>query len=143
MARWEGRLRWYFDQNRDEIIQYFQGLDRRDRMRGCGQPRGPYVARAGGPGCERIEKGPCAPWLADVGKLWSGYDAELNSIATADQKAKKGDLRLEKPGRQLLDSNTIDPIIPYFDTVVGVLLILGLFTRLASLAGPPSCFPSA
>jgi uncharacterized membrane protein YphA (DoxX/SURF4 family) len=34
-----------------------------------------------------------------------------------------------------LDSNTIDIIIRYFDITVGVLLICGLFTRLAATAG--------
>ena len=31
--------------------------------------------------------------------------------------------------------NIVDLFIPWFDTIVGALLILGLFTRLASLAG--------
>lgn len=140
LARWEGRLRWYFDQNRDEMIQYFQGLDRRDRMREEAARQGVESLRYQADQVVSELKQARAPWLADVAKLWSGYDAELIAIATDDQKSKKGDLRLEKPGRQLLDSNTIDPIIPYFDAVVGALLILGLFTRLASLAGAAFLF---
>ena len=42
---------------------------------------------------------------------------------------------MSKPAVGLMDTNTIDRIVPYFDALVGVLLILGLFTRLAALAG--------
>ena len=63
-----------------------------------------------------------------------GYADELNAIATEEQKSE-GQLAIGKPARRLLDTETINVIIPYFDTIVGVLLILGLFTRLAALAG--------
>ncbi len=33
LDHWEGQLAWYFDDNGDEIIKYFQGLDRRAAMR--------------------------------------------------------------------------------------------------------------
>jgi len=140
LAQWEGRLRWYFDQNREEIIKYFEGLDRRDANRGDASHQGVESLRGQAEQIEKELKKARAPWLADVGKLWAGYDAALNAIATRAQLAQRGDLRLEKPGSQLLDTNTIDPIIPYFDTALGVLLILGLFTRLASLAGAAFLF---
>ena len=75
-----------------------------------------------------------APWLAQVGDLWASYDKSLNDIATPEQQ-KRGSLRLSKPEVGLLDTNTIDRIVPYFDAIVGALLILGLFTRLAAVAG--------
>ena len=30
---WVGQLKWYLDSNRDEIVEYFQGLDRVDANR--------------------------------------------------------------------------------------------------------------
>ncbi len=42
---------------------------------------------------------------------------------------------MSKPAVGWLDTNTIDRIVPWFDTIVGALLILGLFTRIAALAG--------
>jgi uncharacterized membrane protein YphA (DoxX/SURF4 family) len=73
-------------------------------------------------------------WLADIDEMWNGYAADLNGLATAEQQ-NKGQLTLGKPGRRWLDTVTIDRIIPYFDAIVGGLLILGLFTRIAALAG--------
>ena len=72
--------------------------------------------------------------MAQIGELWAGYDEALNAIATPDQR-KLGPVRLAKPAVGLLDTNTIDRIVPWFDALVGVLLILGLFTRVAALAG--------
>jgi uncharacterized membrane protein YphA (DoxX/SURF4 family) len=72
--------------------------------------------------------------LAPVDALWRGIARELNGVATAEQR-KSGSLRLEKPGRRFLDSERIDLIIPWFDAVVGALLIMGLFTRPAACLG--------
>jgi uncharacterized membrane protein YphA (DoxX/SURF4 family) len=66
--------------------------------------------------------------------MWVGYSEELNAIANDEQK-NAGTLAISKPARRFLDTETINVIIPYFDAIVGALLILGLFTRLAALAG--------
>ena len=63
---------------------------------------------------EKIESelaGARAPWLAQVGELWAGYDKALNAIATPEQQ-KRGPVRLSKPAVGLLDTNTIDRIVP-------------------------------
>ena len=54
-------------------------------------------------------------------------------------------LRLPRPGRRTLDVDTvlIDRIVPWFDLIVGALLIVGLFTRLAALAGAGFCSRSS
>jgi uncharacterized membrane protein YphA (DoxX/SURF4 family) len=75
------------------------------------------------------------PWLSEVDQMWNGVEADINALAVADQKSR-GYVWLERPYRDpwaLLP--WIDRMIPWFDTVVGGCLILGLFTRLASLAG--------
>jgi uncharacterized membrane protein YphA (DoxX/SURF4 family) len=129
-----GQLKWYFDTNRDEIVEYFQGLDRRDanaKDAAKGEIeslRGQATKIAG----ELSMK--AGPWLASVEKLWAGYADELNAIAT-DEQRNAGALAMGKPARRFLDTETINVIIPYFDAIVGALLILGLFTRLAALAG--------
>ncbi len=132
---WVAQLKWYFNANRDDIVEYFQGLDRRDAnekdaaksevesLRGQATKIAAEVTSARG------------PWLASVKKMWNGYSDELNAIATDEQKSAAGALAISKPARRFLDTETINVIIPYFDTIVGVLLILGLFTRLAALAG--------
>jgi uncharacterized membrane protein YphA (DoxX/SURF4 family) len=44
-------------------------------------------------------------------------------------------MKRSKPAPGFLNTNLIDRVIPWFDAVVGVLLIVGLFTRVAALAG--------
>jgi len=133
-ASWEGQLKWYFDEHHDAIIEYFQGLDRRDANRKDAARQAVESLRGQADKIESELTSARAPWLAQVGDLWASYDKALNAIATEEQ-AKKGPVRLSKPSVGLMDTNTIDRIVPYFDALVGVLLILGLFTRIAALAG--------
>ena len=134
LKNWEGQLTWYFNDNGDAIIEYFQGLDRRADNRKDVAKQEVESLRGQADQIESKLTAKRAPWLAQVGKLWAGYDAALNAIATAEQK-ERGPVHLSKPAVGLLDTNTIDRIVPWFDTVVGVLLILGLFTRVAAVAG--------
>jgi uncharacterized membrane protein YphA (DoxX/SURF4 family) len=128
------QLKWFFDQNRDEIETYFAGLKRREDARRDPARKevdslrdqtklwvGEMYAKRG-------------PWLAAVDGMWRGYEEDLNAIATPEQR-ERGQRRLAKPGRKLLDSVFMDRVVPWFDLAVGALLIAGLFTRVASLAG--------
>lgn len=76
-----------------------------------------------------------ASWTNHIEGIWDSLEAQINGLAT-DKQAELEPVRLHRPYNQV-NSNLrwIDKIIPWFDTVVGVLLILGLFTRLASFAG--------
>ena len=71
--------------------------------------------------------------VGPVDRIWDGYEAELNALANDDQRPL-GPVELTRPGRRTLDSRTIDKIIPYFDLTLGLLLMLGLFTRTAATA---------
>jgi len=132
--RWERQLRWYFNEHRDDILEYFHGLDRRAANRQQQALREVASLRGQAVTIEMNLVGDRASWLDQVGKLWASYDKSLNAIAT-DEQRQRGPVRLAKPAVGLLDTNTIDRIVPYFDLIVGALLILGLFTRLAALAG--------
>jgi uncharacterized membrane protein YphA (DoxX/SURF4 family) len=74
------------------------------------------------------------PWLATLQNLCLGYTDDLNGLAT-DEQAKRGPVTLPTPGARLFDSRFIDAIIPTFDLIVGICLMLGLLTRLNCLAG--------
>ncbi|NLX54585.1 MAG: DoxX family protein [Planctomycetaceae bacterium] len=133
-TQWEGQLDWYFREHKDDLIKYFHGLERQAANRADVAKR--QVASLRGQ-AEQIEAelvADSAPWLAQVAKLWTGYDDALNAIATADQQ-QRGRLTIGKPQPGLLNTNFIDRFVPWFDAVVGALLIVGLFTRLAALAG--------
>jgi uncharacterized membrane protein YphA (DoxX/SURF4 family) len=66
----------------------------------------------------------------------------MNAIATSQQRSA-GSVRLAKPARRFYDSETIDSVIPWFDAVLGVLLIAGLFTGPAALVGAAFLFSVA
>ncbi len=82
---------------------------------------------------ERNQK--LAEWSADLESMWAGLESEVNALAVADQ-AKKPALSIHRPFAQPNSAlQWINRIVPWFDLIVGALLVLGLFTRIASLAG--------
>ncbi|MFO7906752.1 MAG: DoxX family membrane protein [Planctomycetota bacterium] len=131
---WKRQLAWYFSKHEDDVVSYFHGLRRRDANRENPARREVESLRAQSEKIEAELATARAPWLAQVEKLWESYEKALNEIATPEQR-ERGRVALAKPAVGLLDTNTIDRIVPYFDAIVGALLILGLFTRIAALAG--------
>jgi uncharacterized membrane protein YphA (DoxX/SURF4 family) len=131
---WSRQLTWYFDVHGEDIVKYFHGLDRRDANRQQAALREVTSLREQAEKIESDLSSERTGWLKQIDQLWASYDRALNNIATGPQR-EAGTSRLPKPAVGLLDTNTIDRIVPYFDALVGVLLILGLFTRLAALAG--------
>lgn len=72
-------------------------------------------------------------WKQEVDGMWSAYEGRLNELAVKDQAEKVGTIVAHRPFDQPYSQlKIINKVIPWFDTIVGVLLILGLFTRLAS-----------
>ncbi len=73
-------------------------------------------------------------WLAEVEVIWDSFESQIQSLPVATQ-ADKAPLALHRPFAQEYSKlNLINGFIPWFDTIIGVLLILGLFTRFASLS---------
>ncbi len=132
-----GQLNWFLDQNADKVDEYRNGLVRRaenrrnEALHEVTSLRGQlYEIEAD----LNTLKGDLIP---PIDQLWQGYELEINGLANDDQR-RRGWQTLPKPGRRSLDSESIDSIIRYFDVAVGVLLILGLFTRPAAIAA--ACF---
>ena len=73
-------------------------------------------------------------WFAEAEGLWDAYESQINSLATNDQiKRAGGTISIFRNYSQPYSPlKLVNKIIPWFDTIVGALLILGLFTRLAS-----------
>lgn len=129
----EGQLRWFFEENAEDLQQYRLGLERRDRNRADAARREVPSLRGQAEQIEAELVKKRGPWLADLDKLWKGYEADLNAIATGPQ-LNRGYFALPKPGRRMLDSEAVNKIIPYFDLLIGIALLLGLLTRVASVA---------
>jgi len=81
---------------------------------------------------ERSKK--LAGWTSEVTAIWDSFEAQINGLAV-NRQAERSALPIH---RHFDDENAmskwVDKIIPWFDTIVGVLLIIGLFSRFASLA---------
>lgn len=73
-------------------------------------------------------------WTTEVTEIWDSLEDQINQLAV-DEQAKRPAYTMHRHFDQRNSfMKTIDRIIPWFDTVIGVLLILGLFSRVASLA---------
>ena len=72
-------------------------------------------------------------WKQEIDGMWSAFEGRLNDLAVKDQADKFGAIVAHRPFDQPYSQlKIINKVIPWFDTIVGALLILGLFTRLAS-----------
>lgn len=83
--------------------------------------------------------------VTEIQGIWEGLEAELNQIgqSIAVSPADRGS-GSDRPSPELFAPSEAGPstmvfwvnrIVPYFDLVIGILLLLGLFSRLASVAG--------
>jgi uncharacterized membrane protein YphA (DoxX/SURF4 family) len=122
------------DDNAADIDTYFRGLERRDKYRREAGRMEVASLRGQVETIERELVQALNGWLSSIDAMWEGLENDLNALATPEQ-GSRGHLALGKPGRKLMDTIFIDQIIPTFDLIVGILLILGLFTRITSLAG--------
>jgi len=68
-------------------------------------------------------------WIASADKIAKGFEEELYGIAKADQQSR-GLLHIPSPAH-----NSIDGVIPWLLTTVGILLLLGLLTPFAAFGG--------
>lgn len=75
------------------------------------------------------------PWQSEIDQIWSGLEQDINGLADRSGLASRGYLPLrERPGQRLVDTRSMDRYVPYFDMTIGVLLVVGLFTRVAASA---------
>ena len=85
-------------------------------------------------------------WLREIDGIWNEYENDISNIARegmfeyddGTQKSQYelyGPYPLAPPGGGALGAGFANSFIPWFTFGVGVLLVLGLFTRVAALAG--------
>lgn len=73
-------------------------------------------------------------WSSQVVAIWDSLETQINGLAIGSQ-ATRGRVALHRPFDQPNSKlKWINRVIPWFDTTVGVLLILGLFTTPAAIA---------
>lgn len=131
-------INWLSD-NEVELISHFATAERLDGFERDGENRDQaaiYVdslrAQIDSIRSDRNKK--LAGWTSEVTGIWDSLEAQINALAT-DKQAEFSALPLHRHFDQKDSfSKWVDKIIPWFDTIVGVLLIVGLFSRIASVA---------
>ncbi len=116
----------------DDIIKYTKGQERIAKMEGAGL----YHLESMQGQKDKIKSELATsvkPTLTKVEEVWNQYENRLNAIANPTQLEAVGRYRLAKPGEGPLSTAAVDNIIPIFDMVIGILLIIGLLTPVASI----------
>ncbi len=154
------QLKNFFADNFEDINEYFRGLERMEKnavdparrevpllIDQSSEVAGDYRSKRG-------------PWLGALDAMWNDYNTALNRLATDEQRKRRPEplelklpgsvgsyyaLVMEKPDERgniavtdrfkILDVDFVDWFIPRLDLTIGILLLLGLFTRVtASIA---------
>jgi uncharacterized membrane protein YphA (DoxX/SURF4 family) len=132
------QLSKYLATQSELIAEYRHELWRLDNWRDSPEGRKvPFVEERIAVKTADTAKSP-TPWISQVRAFESDYHNDLNSLLTAEQRelalpAVAVDDALSDPGQKRLD--TINVAVTVLTIGVGVCLLLGFFTRLASLAG--------
>ena len=127
------RAKWYFGSKDDVIAEYRDQLKRRDDNRENAARAGLTSLQVHDARIDADRNSLRGPLLADIDKMWKDVENDFNGLATSEQLVRHGRLPIGKIGRQPLDSEFMDWFMPYFDTIIGLLLIIGLFTRPAAI----------
>jgi hypothetical protein len=134
LKRHEAQLTSFFDQNREDIDTYLKNLERLEQQQSNPVTHDVPSLRDQREKLESELSKERAPWLAQIDRMWNSYEREMNSLANEDQR-NQGELPLPRPGEKTFSAESIDKVIPYFNLIVGALLILGLFTRPTAIIG--------
>lgn len=129
----------FFAANEGEIVAWIAGAQRLDGFAQDGQDRANAAAeiaslndQIGTIKYDRIKT--AGPWLSEIESTWDELEARINDIAGVN--GTPDSVKVSRPYAQPWSKqDIIDRFLPWFDTTVGALLILGLFTRFAAVAG--------
>ena len=135
----EEELNYWLSNNETELIQHYSTANRLDGFDRDGKQRETIAIQVASIR-EQVDtirgdrNKKVGQWTGEVTAIWDSLENQINAIAGVGPSKKM--FPVHRPFAQKLSKlQVIDKFIPWFDLVVGVLLILGLFTRLASLAG--------
>lgn len=137
---WKQQLEIWIAANYEELKEYFEYRER--VAANSNNPVRQEVASLEGQ-ASKIEgdmKKLAAPLVAGLAGIWEGFNNDLNELAVASQVKPEGyssarpKFAIARPDQAPARLALIDKFVPWFDTIVGALLILGLFTRPAAIA---------
>ncbi len=136
----EQELQHWIDINEAEVVTYFKTADRVDGFDrdGTAATRVAILVDSLREQVATIKSDrqkQQRAWANQIDAIWDSYEQQILALPIERQQTLKA-LALHRPFAQSHSRlQWINRVIPWFDTIVGALLIIGLFTRLASLAG--------
>ena len=128
-GRYDQQLQEYVVQNQAEITKYQEGLTALEAAKQDPSADDMPFAQKRRAEREAALRAQAAPWLAYIDTLDRNYKAELLTVLDKDQRIKG------KPSEPVTTLAKIDKMTTYGLIAIGVGLMVGLFTRLSSLAG--------
>ncbi len=126
----EKQLDDFFAENEAEINQYLEALQKwRQEAESPAGRQVPYLQERLHRRWQELQQ-QAAPLLGRVDKMMAAFGRELEALATPEQRAARGPLP-----RPVETIDRIDQATRWLLVLVGLGLMLGLFTRLAALGG--------
>lgn len=132
-------LKEWAQNNRVELIAYFSTEGRLDGFARDGQRASAVSSQVDSlrdqvASIESARNKKLAGWTKEITDMWDSLETKINSLPVVQQRSEIP-LALHRPFNPKYGGlNLINMVIPWFDTIVGVCLIVGLFTRFASLS---------
>lgn len=133
----------YLAQKRDDILAYFNSLERFEKEEKASRNWGAYFQRERLWERQHKLRAEVSVWLSDLDNMGRAYLRELWNLLNADQKAK-GMLKVPLCETQRLPvrlpfvatrTELLNTVVTYSLTAIGLCLMVGAFTRLAALGG--------
>jgi uncharacterized membrane protein YphA (DoxX/SURF4 family) len=134
VKRREEQLKAFLGARDAEIQIYFDALEAREKEQ-ADPVRQNVPSLKGQIGKKAVADLPPepGPWFAEIEGLWNRVELDMYNLAT-DEQRQAGLLKLPRAGATTFGADQIDRVLPYFDLVIGICLILGLFTRVVAVA---------
>jgi uncharacterized membrane protein YphA (DoxX/SURF4 family) len=125
----QARLKEFLSQQQEAIIDYFKQLDRLAEERQQPGARSiPYLQKRLWEKQQELQA-LARPWLETLDRIQAELRRDLDVLLSDAQRRRGG------PPEPLDQARLVDRIVVYSNIAVGGCLLVGLFTRLASLGG--------
>ncbi|GIW97755.1 MAG: hypothetical protein KatS3mg111_1088 [Pirellulaceae bacterium] len=131
-GRWLGKINEVYAEDAEDIEKYLRSTERLDSMSNSDMYSEVASLRGQREKVSQDLKASVEDTLAAIDALWKQFELDLNRLATPEQLEASGYFRIARPGEPALSTEMVDQIIPIFDMAVGILLMLGLLTPIAS-----------
>jgi len=136
LKRYQRDLRQFARDYREDIAEYFRGVERRNQQLATRSIQQVDSLRGQSETWQSELRKKGAPLLAQVDSLWVGLERDLYALVKSSKSpASREKLAIGTLQPYVIDAGTIDRIVPWFDLFVGLSLIAGLLTRVGAVLG--------